>query len=514
MFIRLTITGGEFSVTATVSDPAGNEASAQTSGEVTFAPISIQIDSIADTNDTTPFLSGNTGNVPAGTTITLTITASDGSTFNLLAVTQEDGSWSAQVTEPLPEGDFTVVAAVIDDAGNEAQASTVGNVDLTVSINFIIDTNDTTPTISGTTQDVDAGAVVTVTFTGSDGATETVQVTTNADGSWSIEATDELVEGQFTVVATVTDAAGNTASATEVGEIDLTDPAITINPITDTNDTTPSVTGSVVDVPQGTEVTLLITDSDGNQQTITAVTNADGSYSADILNELSEGDFTVTASVSDEAGNSSTATVTGTIDLTAPTVTIDNIGDTNDTTPTISGSTQGLDAGSVVTVIVTDNAGAEQQFVTAINGDGTWSIDVPQALAEGEFSVVANVSDSAGNSAQDSQTGTIDLTAPTISVNDFTDSNDSTPVFSGTTTDVEPGSLITVLVTDSNGDSQTLTAVVAEDGSWQVGATTAIAEGEFTITATATDAAGNEASATTTGVGMTPTVKLNALIPA
>ncbi|MDC9566802.1 MULTISPECIES: beta strand repeat-containing protein [unclassified Pseudoalteromonas] len=511
------IPGGEFSVTATVSDPAGNEASAQTSGEVTFAPISIQIDSIADTNDTTPFLSGNTGNVPAGTTITLTITSSDGSTFNLLAVTQEDGSWSAQVTEPLPEGDFTVVAAVIDDAGNEAQASTVGNVDLTVSINFIIDTNDTTPTISGTTQDVDAGAVVTVTFTGSDGATETVQVTTNADGSWSIEATDELVEGQFTVVATVTDAAGNTASATEVGEIDLTDPAITINPITDTNDTTPSVTGSVVDVPQGTEVTLLITDSDGNQQTITAVTNADGSYSADILNELSEGDFTVTASVSDEAGNSSTATVTGTIDLTAPSVTIDNIGDTNDTndtTPTISGSTQGLAAGSVVTVIVTDDAGAEQQFVTAINGDGTWSIDVPQALAEGEFSVVANVSDSAGNSAQDAQTGTIDLTAPTISVNDFTDSNDSTPVFSGTTTDVEPGSLITVSVTDSNGDSQTLTAVVAEDGSWQVGATTAIAEGEFTITATATDAAGNEASATTTGVGMTPTVKLNALIPA
>ncbi|MCW1719150.1 Ig-like domain-containing protein [Pseudoalteromonas sp. A3] len=494
------IPGGEFSVTATVSDPAGNEASAQTSGEVTFAPISIQIDSIADTNDTTPFLSGNTGNVPAGTTITLTITASDGSTFNLLAVTQEDGSWSAQVTEPLPEGDFTVVAAVIDDAGNEAQASTVGNVDLTVSINFIIDTNDTTPTISGTTQDVDAGAVVTVTFTGSDGATETVQVTTNADGSWSIEATDELVEGQFTVVATVTDAAGNTASATEVGEIDLTDPAITINPITDTNDTTPNVTGSVVDVPQGTEVTLLITDSDGNQQTITAVTNADGSYSADILNELSEGDFTVTASVSDEAGNSSTATVTGTIDLTAPSVTIDNIGDTNDTTPTISGSTQGLAAGSVVTVIVTDNAGAEQQFVTAINGDGTWSIDVPQALAEGEFSVVANVSDSAGNSAQDSQTGTIDLTAPTISVNDITDSNDSTPVFSGTTTDVEPGSLITVSVTDSNGDAQTLTAVVAEDGSWQVGATTAIAEGEFTITATATDAAGNEASATTTGV--------------
>ncbi|MEL0648026.1 retention module-containing protein, partial [Pseudoalteromonas agarivorans] len=495
-----TIPGGDFNVTATVSDPAGNEASAQTSGEVTFAPISIQINSIADTNDTTPFLSGNTGNVPAGTTITLTITASDGSTSIILAVTQEDGSWSAQVTQPLPEGDFTVVAAVVDDSGNEAQASTVGNVDLTVSINFIIDTNDTTPTVSGSTQDVDAGAVVTVTFTGSDGATETVQVTTNADGSWSIEATNELVEGEFSVVATVTDAAGNTASASETGEIDLTDPAITINPIDDTNDTTPSVTGSVVDVPQGTEITLVVTDSNGNEQILTAVTNADGSYSTDILNELSEGDFTVTASVSDEAGNSSTATVTGTIDLTPPSVTIDTLGDNNDTTPAIAGSTQGLPAGSVVTVIVTDSAGAEQQFVTAINGDGTWSVDVPQALAEGEFSVVANISDSAGNTAQDSQTGNIDLTSPTISVDAFTDSNDTTPSFSGTTNDVEPGSLITVLVTDSNGDSQTLTAVVAQDGSWQVGATDEIAEGEFTITATATDSAGNEASASTTGI--------------
>ncbi|MBQ4799527.1 retention module-containing protein, partial [Pseudoalteromonas sp. MMG006] len=494
------ISGGDFNVTATVSDPAGNEASAQTSGEVTFAPISIQINSIADTNDTTPFLSGNTANVPAGTTITLTITASDGSTSTILAVTQEDGSWSAQVTQPLPEGDFTVVAAVVDDSGNEAQASTVGNVDLTVSINFIIDTNDTTPTVSGSTQDVDAGTVVTVTFTGSDGATETVQVTTNADGSWSIEATNELVEGEFSVVATVTDAAGNTASASEIGEIDLTDPTITINPIDDTNDTTPSVTGSVVDVPQGTEITLVVTDSNGNEQTLTAVTNADGSYSANILNELSEGDFTVTASVSDEAGNSSTATVTGTIDLIPPSVTIDTLGDNNDTTPAITGSTQGLPAGSVVTVIVTDSTGAEQQFVTAINGDGTWSVDVPQALAEGEFSVVANITDSAGNTAQDSQTGNIDLTAPTISVDAFTDSNDTTPSFSGTTNDVEPGSLITVLVTDSNGDSQTLTAVVALDGSWQVGATDDIAEGEFTITATATDSAGNEASASTTGI--------------
>ncbi|MBH0068537.1 Ig-like domain-containing protein, partial [Pseudoalteromonas sp. NZS100] len=491
--------GGEFTATASVSDAAGNEASAQTNGEITFAPISIQIDAIANTNDTTPFLSGNTGNVPAGTTITLTITASDGSTFTLLAVTQADGSWTAQVTTPLPEGDFTVVAAVIDDSGNEAQASAVGNVDLTVSINFIIDTNDTTPTISGSTQDVEPGAVVTVTFTGSDGVAETVQVVTGADGSWSVEASNELVEGQFSVVATVTDAAGNTASASETGEIDLTDPAITINPIEDTNDVTPSVSGNVIDVPAGTEVTLVITDSEGNEQTLTTLTNADGTYTADIIADLSEGDFTVTASVSDTAGNSSTATVTGTVDLTAPSVTINNIADTNDTTPTLTGSTQGLASGSEVTLIVTDSLGVEQQLVTTISADGTWSIEIPTALSEGDFTVTANVSDNAGNAAQDSQLGTVDTTPPLVAINDFADSNDTTPTFSGTTSDVAPGSLVSVLVTDANGESQTLTAVVSEDGTWQVGATQAVAEGDFTITATVTDAAGNEASDTVSG---------------
>ncbi|WP_206006037.1 Ig-like domain-containing protein, partial [Pseudoalteromonas sp. c7(2019)] len=491
--------GGEFTATASVTDVAGNEATAQTNGEITFAPISIQIDAIANTNDTTPFLSGNTGNVPAGTTITLTITASDGSTFTLLAVTQADGLWTAQVTTPLPEGDFTVVAAVIDDSGNEAQASAVGNVDLTVSINFIIDTNDTTPTISGSTQDVEPGALVTVTFTGSDGVAETVQVVTGADGSWSVEASNELVEGQFSVVATVTDAAGNTASASETGEIDLTDPAITINPIEDTNDVTPSVSGNVIDVPAGTEVTLVITDSEGNEQTLTTITNTDGTYTADIIADLSEGDFTVTASVSDTAGNSSTATVTGTVDLTAPSVTINNIADTNDTTPTLTGSTQGLASGSEVTLIVTDSLGAEQQLVTTISADGTWSIEVPTALSEGDFTVTANVSDNAGNAAQDSQSGSVDTTPPLVAINDFADSNDTTPTFSGTTSDVAPGSLVSVLVTDANGESQTLTAVVSEDGTWQVGATQAVAEGDFTITATVTDAAGNEASDTVSG---------------
>ncbi|WP_462168584.1 beta strand repeat-containing protein [Pseudoalteromonas lipolytica] len=380
---------GGFTAIATVSDPAGNSATANTSGTVAFSPISITIDSIADSNDTTPLLSGQTEGVAPGTTIMLSVTASDGSVFNLLAITQADGSWSIQMTQPLPEGDFTVVATVLDPQGNEAQATAIGNVDLTVSINFIIDTNDTTPSVSGSTQDVAPGAVVTVTFIGSDGATETIQVITDANGDWSVEATIPLVEGQFTVTATVTDEVGNTATASEIGEIDLTDPTIFIDPLNDTNDTTPTISGSVLDVPAGTTVSLLVTDSNGVTQTLTATTDAQGNWQVDVASELAEGDYTVTASVSDEAGNTSTATATGTIDLTAPIINIDTMADSNDTTPTISGTTQGLDAATTVTVSVTDSAGSTQTFTTITNADGSWSVTVTDELAEGEFTVVA-----------------------------------------------------------------------------------------------------------------------------
>ena len=491
---------GAFTAIATVVDPVGNSASANANGEIAFSPISITINSIADSNDPTPFLSGQTEGVAAGTTIMLMITASNGQVINLLAVTQADGSWSLQMTEPLPEGDFTIVATVLDPQGNEAQATAVGNVDLTVSINFIIDTNDTTPVVTGSTQDVDAGTVVTVTFIGSDGATETLQVITDENGDWSVEATTPLVEGTFTVTATVTDAVGNTATATEIGEIDLTDPVISIDTLNDTNDTTPTISGSVLDVPAGTTVTLLVTDSSGNAQTLITTTDADGNWQVDVINDLAEGDYTVTASVSDEAGNNSTATATGTVDLTPPIITINTIGDVNDLTPTVDGTTQTLDAGTEVAITVTDSSGAQQTFITTTNADGSWSITLTEPLAEGEFTVVAQTQDAAGNTAQDTEVGVIDLTGPTIEINDFTPSNDVTPIISGVVSGVDVGTQVTVTLVDSNGNQQTLTATVNADNSWQVGANQAIVEGPFTITATVNDLAGNQATDTAQGI--------------
>ncbi|MDC9499880.1 MULTISPECIES: Ig-like domain-containing protein, partial [unclassified Pseudoalteromonas] len=118
-------------------------------------------------------------------------------------------------------------------------------------------------------------------------------------------------------------------------------------------------------------------------------------FSVDVPNELSEGEFTVEVSVTDNAGNETTATTTGEVDTAAPTVIIDTVGDTNDTTPTISGSATGELEGTVVTITVTDEAGNPQTITTEVQADGTFSVDVPNELSEGEFTVEVSVTDNA-----------------------------------------------------------------------------------------------------------------------
>ncbi|NDW21292.1 BapA/Bap/LapF family large adhesin [Alteromonas hispanica] len=488
---------GEFTVNASVTDEAGNTATADTTGEIDTTAPSITIDAIATDNDTTPTLSGTTDAAP-GSTVTLTITDSAGNTQTVTAIVQADGTYSADVPAELAEGEFTVNASVTDEAGNTATADTTGEIDTTaptITINAIATDNDTTPTLSGTT-DAAPGSTVTLTITDSAGNTQTVTAIVQADGTYSADVPAELAEGEFTVNASVTDEAGNTATADTTGIIDTTAPTITINAIATDDDTTPTLSGTT-DATPGSTVTLTITDSAGNTQTVTAIVQADGTYSADVPAELAEGEFTVNASVTDEAGNTATADTTGEIDTTAPSITIDPVATSNDTTPTLSGTTDAA-PGSTVTLTITDSAGNTQTVTAIVQTDGTYSVDLPAELAEGEFTVNASVTDEAGNTATADITGEIDTTAPSITIDTIATDNDTTPTLSGTT-DAAPGSTVTLTITDSAGNTQTVTAVVQADGTYSVDVPAELAEGEFTVNASVTDEAGNTATVDTTG---------------
>ncbi|WP_143824382.1 Ig-like domain-containing protein, partial [Neisseria dentiae] len=329
-----------------------------------------------------------------------------------------------------------------------------------------------------------------------------------ADGSYSVDVPNALPDGNYGVTATVSDKAGNSATAEdkEGNVVDTTAPSISVDAPDNSSDNTPTISGKT-DAPAGSVVTVVVTGSDGQTQTVTATVKADGTYSVDVPNALPDGSYTAEASVKDPAGNEAVAKDDGSVDTAAPSITVDVPDVTNDTTPTITGTTD-APAGSVVTVVITDGEGNTQTVTTTVNGDGTYSVEVPNALPEGPVTVEATVKDPSGNEGKATDKGEVDTTAPSISVDAPDNSSDNTPTISGKT-DAPAGSVVTVVVTGSDGQSQTVTATVKADGTYSVDVPNALPDGSYTAEASVKDPAGNEAAAKDPGSVDTvvPTVK-------
>jgi hypothetical protein len=366
---------------------------------------------------------------------------------------------------------------------------------MTLTGGAAVDINNSIPTISGTTN-VGAAGTVTVTVAG-----QTLTATPSAlDGSWSVTPTI-LANGTYTVLASTTDGAGNVGSASQQLTIDTVPPLITLDgaPTVLTNNPTATISGTT-DAAPGTLVTVnvdaqtltavvngtTIVQSVG-AQTLIAVVQSTGTWNVTPV-AMGEGARTVTAAVTDPAGNTSTATEQLTVDTVAPAVSITGGATalTDNATPTISGTT-GAPVGAVVTVTV-----ADQTLSGPVQSDGTWSV-TPTHLSDGPHVVVMTVSDAAGNQASATQTLTVNTVAPLITITGGTDATgtSSNPTFSGST-NATPGSTITVTVA-----GQTLTTLVQPDGSWNATAS-GVGLGAWQAVVTVTDAAGNVGSAAQT----------------
>uniref|UniRef100_UPI003325F811 Ig-like domain-containing protein n=1 Tax=Pseudoalteromonas sp. SMN1298-MNA-CIBAN-0114 TaxID=3140428 RepID=UPI003325F811 len=485
---------GSYTVQASITDDAGNTGGAVQSGTLdTLAP-TLTLDTVGATNDSTPTISGSS-NAPAGTVISISV--SDGTTTETFTATvQADGSWSADVPNALTDGPLTIEASVSDSAGNTTTLSENATLNTTapsISINVLVDTNDTTPEIRGTSDAAD-GTTISLTFEDSAGNITTVD-TTVTGGVWSVDAPIDLAEGEYTVTAQVDDGLGNIGSATETGQIDLTGPSLVITNNGVGNDTTPTIAGTS-DASQGSTVTVIVTDSSGAAQTMSATVLANGTWSIPVPAAIAEGGYTISASVSDAAGNDTTATGTGEVDTTAPTLVLTSPGSSNDITPTLSGTSDAVE-GTVINFTVVDDLGNTQTFTTTVDADGNFSIEVPTALAEGPYTITANISDVAGNSTDITGNGTIDTTAPSVSVDAPVLTNDSTPTVTGSSD--APNSTITVTFTDAANSVQTIDVQTDINGNWSATPTTDLAEGNYSVSASITDAAGNTGTGTDTG---------------
>ncbi|MDO6621202.1 Ig-like domain-containing protein, partial [Shewanella sp. 6_MG-2023] len=191
-------------------------------------------------------------------------------------------------------------------------------------------------------------------------------------------------------------------------------PEITVNAPDNSSDDTPTITGTTDAVP-GSVISIIVTDSTGNEQTLETTVSPDGSYEVDVIDPLAVGDYTAVAEVTDPSGNTATAEDNGDIDTIAPEITVNAPDNSSDDTPTITGTTDAV-PGSVITIVVTDSTGNEQTLETTVNPDGSYEVDVIDPLAEGDYTAVAEVTDPSGNTATAEDNGDIDTIAPTPAV--------------------------------------------------------------------------------------------------
>ena len=523
------LTASNYTVNAAVSDKAGNPASVNHNLTVDTSVPVVTINTVAgdDVINATEhaqaqIISGSATGAATGSTVTVTI-----GTNTFTTVLDASGNWSigvpASVVSALANGTVTINASVTDAGGNSGSTThqvTVNTGLPTITFNAIsgdnvlnADEKGQPLTISGSSTGLATGAQVTVTLNG-----HNYSATTDAAGNWTltVPVSDLAALGQanYTVSASATSAAGNTASSQANLLVDSGLPGVTIDTVAGDDiinaaeaGAAQTISGVVTRAAAGDTVTVTL---GGN--TYTAQVQADLSWSVtvptDDLQALGNGDLTITASVTNANGNTGSGTRDITIDANLPGLRVDTVaGDDivnsieHGQALVITGGSSGLNAGVPLTITINGTT-----YSATVQADGSWSVGIPAANVSawpaGPLAVDVTGQSSAGNPVSVSHPFTVDLTAVAISINTVASDDvinaaekGTDLTLSGSTSGIESGQTVTVTF-----GGKTYTASVAANGSWSVTVPAAdlatLPDGAANVQASVSSASGNSASAT------------------
>ena len=318
-----------------------------------------------------------------------------------IAWTVDGVTQTSQLSQNLVEGVNTITRTAMDAAGNTGSASITVTLDTHVPVVAI-----TSPANGFLTNHTPVDVAWTV-----DGVAQTIQLT------------QTLVEGPNTITRSFTSAAGNTGSASITGTLDTHVPVVVITSPADgflTNHTPVDVAWTVDGVAQTTQLTQ----------------------------PLTEGPNTITRSFTSAAGNTGTASITGTLDTHVPVVVI--------TSPT--------------TGFVTNHTPVDVAW--AVDGVAQ-TTQLTQALMEGSNTITRSFTSAAGNTGTASISVTLITHAPVVAITSPAD---------GSMTNHNPVAVAWTI------DGVVQTTQLSEN----------LVEGPNIITRTATDAAGNTGTASIT----------------
>ncbi|HAG1927048.1 TPA: Ig-like domain repeat protein [Salmonella enterica] len=475
-------------------------------------------DSAAGDNITNVKMPGFTlGNIDADVTKVVVTVAHDGKNQQIELI-KNGGVWRFTPGAAWTDGDYTLTVKVEDKAGNtNYSAPLTVTIDTQTSIDRIELLNDTGIVGDNLTNEARPQFHITVpTDVNSvqlslDGGINWVNATLTSDGVWEYIWPTELVENTYTLTVKATDVAGNTATETLNFTIDttLSTPTITLDSADDsgtandnkTNVKTPGFIIGGID----SDVTQVVVQvmRDGHSEEV-ELTQTNGQWRFVPGSAWTDGDYTLTVTVKDEAGNiRHSAPLTVTIDTQ---IAIDHIELVNDSGIPNDNLTNNVRPQFQVTVPTDVNVvrlsidGGKTWFnATQSSTSGVWDYTWLTDVANGSHTLTVEATDAAGNKATQNLEFNIDtlLSEPTIALDSTDDSgtkgdnltNVNKPTFILGNIDAD-ARYVTVEV-QHGGTKEVLTATKGATGIWSVTPTGMWADGSHTLTVRVEDDAGN-----------------------
>ncbi|HAF2142895.1 TPA: Ig-like domain repeat protein [Salmonella enterica] len=521
-------TDGDYTLTVKVEDKAGNTNYS--------APLTVTIDTqtsidrIELLNDT-GIVGDNLTNearpqfhITVPTDVNSVQLSLDGGINWVNATLTSDGVWEYIWPTDLVENTYTLTVKATDVAGNTA----------TETLNFIIDTTLSTPTItldsaddSGTVNDnktnvktpgfiiggIDSDVTQVVVQVMRDGHSEEVELT-QTNGQWRFVPGSAWTDGDYTLTVTVKDEAGNIRHSAPLTV--TIDTQITIDHIELVNDSgipDDNLTNNVrphfqVTVP--TDVNVVRLSIDGGKTWFNATQSATpGVWDYTWLADVGEGKHTLTVEATDKAGNKTTQQLDFIIDtlLSEPTIVLDSTDDsgtkgdnlTNVNKPTfLLGN---IDADARYVTVEVQHGGTKEVLTATKDATGNWSVTPTGTWADGDYTLTVRVEDEAGNEKHSaSLTVTVD-TQITIDVIELVNdngipgdnmTNDAHPQFRVTV----PGDVNEVSLSIDGGVTWVKATQSATPGVWNYTWPGTVPDGDYTLNVKATDNAGNTVTET------------------
>ncbi len=521
-------TDGDYTLTVKVEDKAGNTNYS--------APLTVTIDTqtsidrIELLNDT-GIVGDNLTNearpqfhITVPTDVNSVQLSLDGGINWVNATLTSDGVWEYIWPTDLIENTYTLTVKATDVAGNTA----------TETLNFIIDTTLSTPTItldsaddSGTANDnktnvktpgfiiggIDSDVTQVVVQVMRDGHSEEVELT-QTNGQWRFVPGSAWTDGDYTLTVTVKDEAGNIRHSAPLTV--TIDTQITIDHIELVNDSgipDDNLTNNVrphfqVTVP--TDVNVVRLSIDGGKTWFNATQSATpGVWDYTWLADVGEGKHTLTVEATDKAGNKTTQQLDFIIDtlLSEPTIVLDSTDDsgtkgdnlTNVNKPTfLLGN---IDADARYVTVEVQHGGTKEVLTATKDATGNWSVTPTGTWADGDYTLTVRVEDEAGNEKHSaSLTVTVD-TQITIDVIELVNdngipgdnmTNDAHPQFRVTV----PGDVNEVSLSIDGGVTWVKATQSATPGVWNYTWPGTVPDGDYTLNVKATDNAGNTVTET------------------